>query len=382
MRRRDKVAIIKFLEVFWVLVNIEFITSFSPSTAMGKAKRQRLAGNSSKKQFHPSSKKATSGNLNENKKTTNPLPKKPVQIQHSAPTIPFKKDDRILLVGEGDLSLAASLVRSHECLNITATVFERSREELEGKYPSVGENIAVIEDWGTDRYQTIGDHTDGEAAQDSSLVESKGDLDLTSKPSEGLTAEEWLRTDTDVDFPIQPRIGKVLYNIDAMKMGPYHDVVAKAQGRGKLGAFDSIQFHFPHVGGKSTDINRQVRYNQELLVAFFKRAILSLAPKGSIIVTLFEGQPYELWCIRNLARHVGLAVERSFVFQASAYPGYKHARTLGVIRNKKGEISGGGWKGEERPSRSYIFRRKDEVPTQGEGKKRKAESDDEGGYDD
>ena len=32
-------------------------------------------------------------------------------------------------------------------------------------------------------------------------------------------------------------------------------------------------------------------------------------------------------------------------FQAAAYPGYKHARTLGVVRNKKGEATGGGWKG-------------------------------------
>ena len=70
---------------------------------------------------------------------------------------------------------------------------------------------------------------------------------------------------------------------------------------------------------------------------------------GSIIVTIFEGEPYELWCIRNLARHVGLKVGRSFKFQSQAYPGYRHARTLGNIEG------GGAWQGENRSARTYIF---------------------------
>lgn len=129
------------------------------------------------------------------------------------------------------------------------------------------------------------------------------------------------------------------------------------------------------MGGKSTDVNRQVRYNQELLVEFFKRALLSLAPGGTLIVTLFEGEPYTLWNVRDLARHSGLQVERSFRFQASAYPGYHHARTLGVVKNKQGDV-GGGWKGEDRAARSYVFVRKDEVP-KAVSKKRKRSGDDE-----
>jgi 25S rRNA (uracil2634-N3)-methyltransferase len=129
------------------------------------------------------------------------------------------------------------------------------------------------------------------------------------------------------------------------------------------------------VGGKSTDVNRQVRYNQELLVEFFKRALLSLAPGGTIIVTLFEGEPYTLWNVRDLARHSGLQIERSFRFQASAYPGYHHARTLGVVKNKQGDV-GGGWKGEDRAARSYVFVRKDEV-AKPVSKKRKRSGDDD-----
>lgn len=74
-----------------------------------------------------------------------------------------------------------------------------------------------------------------------------------------------------------------------------------------------------------------------------------LAPGGNIVVTIFEGEPYELWNIRDLARHAGLKVGRSFRFQPDVYPGYNHARTLGNIKG------GGGWKGGERDARTYAF---------------------------
>lgn len=73
---------------------------------------------------------------------------------------------------------------------------------------------------------------------------------------------------------------------------------------------------------------------------------------SAIIVTLFESEPYTLWNIRDLARHVGLKVSRSFKFQAAAYPGYRHARTLG---NVDGVVGGGAWRGEERAARTYVF---------------------------
>lgn len=242
--------------------------------------------------------------------------KKPHQQKPVAPIIPFAPEDKILLVGDGDLSFAASLIEHHYCADVTATVLEKSLDELREKYPHVDENIAKIE------------------------------------------AED----------------GKVLYGVDATKMAPFTD----RRGRDAAGVMDRVIFNFPHVGGKSTDVNRQVRYNQELLVAFFQRAAPSLAPGGTIIVTLFEGEPYTLWNIRDLGRHSGLQVERSFKFQAGAYPGYHHARTLGVVRNKEGEV-GGGWKGEERPARSYVFVRKDEAAKPVSAKKNRKRSREEDG---
>ncbi|CAJ2507016.1 Uu.00g082020.m01.CDS01 [Anthostomella pinea] len=280
-------------------------------------------------------------------KTTNP-PAQQQQRQHAEPTIPFSPEDKILLIGEGDLSFGASLVTHHYCADVTATVLEKNRAELLLKYPHAAANIAAIE-------------AEGDSC-------------------------------------------RVAYNVDATKMAPFTTITTTTTAgttgtRQREGVMDRIIFNFPHVGGKSTDVNRQVRYNQELLVAFFQHAIPSLAPSSrvasshsshshnppsdddddskkktppSIIVTLFEGEPYTLWNIRDLARHCGLQVECSFRFQAAAYPGYHHARTLGVIKNKNGDAVGGGWKGEDRAARSYVFVRKDVGAPDGQqrGKKR------------
>jgi 25S rRNA (uracil2634-N3)-methyltransferase len=187
------------------------------------------------------------------------------------------------------------------------------------------------------------------------------------------------------------------YAINATKLSTTHSKLLRAHS-----PFTKIVFNFPHVGGLSTDVNRQVRTNQELLVGFFKSAVPLLVSverpvptergnngygdhddsegnlsepelknaegtvvsKGQILVTLFEGEPYTLWNIRDLARHCGLKVVESFRFPWEAYPGYAHARTIGEItRGKDRTAEGkrkGAWRGEERDARCFVLEAKEE----------------------
>ncbi|KAL9014845.1 MAG: hypothetical protein Q9173_000512 [Seirophora scorigena] len=250
--------------------------------------------------------------------------------------LPFTPTDRILLLGEGDFSFSRSLYIHHDCRSLVATCYD-SVAALAEKHPQSSECIHDLQE---------------AARQDASVVEIK-----------------------------------ILYGVDATKLGK-----SLPAGGGKLvkkGGFDRVMFNFPHVGGLTKDVNRQVRYNQgspsvivrfhahgltggtELLVGFFKAATPLLTPAGTILVTIFEGEPYSLWNIRDLARHVGLQVGRSFKFHAEAYQGYRHARTLGNIEG------GRGWKGEDRDARTYVFERKDMEKTQTQQAKRMNSDSDE-----
>ncbi|ORY17582.1 hypothetical protein BCR34DRAFT_474598 [Clohesyomyces aquaticus] len=235
--------------------------------------------------------------------------KAPIQASQK-PAVPFGEYDNILLVGEGDFSFARSLVVEHGCANVIATSLD-SEEDVLAKYPT------------------------------------------TFPPTHS--------TLTSLAPPVP-----LHHNIDATKLHTYKPLKAAAP-------YDTIAFLFPHTGGLSRDVNRQVRANQALLVPFFESCVESekrrravrerkkqarrnawkdkefLKTGGKVIVTLFEGDPYTLWNVRDLARHTGLRVLESFKFDWAAYPRYHHVRTLGEIEG------GGAWKGEEREARMFVF---------------------------
>ncbi|KAF1813286.1 hypothetical protein P152DRAFT_415137, partial [Eremomyces bilateralis CBS 781.70] len=192
--------------------------------------------------------------------------KPPAVTQHPAhDAVEYDPFDRVLLVGEGDFSFAASLVEHHGAADLLATSFD-SEEEVIRKYS---------------------------------------------------IAETHLQTIRAAEQPL-------LFTVDATKL--------KQKPIRNHAPYDKIIFNFPHVGGKSTDQDRQIRHNQELLLQFFQAATPLLKERtGTIHVTLFERHPYSAWDVRGLARTAGLVGVRSAKFRFEEYPGYTHARTLGTL---------------------------------------------------
>ncbi len=182
---------------------------------MTKAKRRRLEQSQSKsmkkRKIHVASKPVT-------QKRHQSLPTSPETLNNksrkSRKNIPFSASDRILLVGEGDFSFAASLVTHHGCNSVLATTLD-SEEVLLAKHPQAAAHMTAV--------SSFDQKTDGETT----ILGSIGG----------------------------PR---VLCDVDATKLARTK-VVRKV---GETVGWDKIVFNFPHVGGKTKDVNRQVRYNQ------------------------------------------------------------------------------------------------------------------------
>lgn len=181
---------------------------------MGKNKK--ISARTPKRQKHPSKASKPTGIIKNSYSKGNPKAhisasrkaKPHTQLSQSAPIVPFQKTDRILLVGEGDLSFSRALVESLGCANVTATVLEGSERDLCAKYPATGEAGEIPG-----------------AEQNITVLKSKG--------------------------------GILKCNVDVTKKC-YGSGLGKSKGE----RWERVVFNFPHVGGKSKDVNRQVRYNQ------------------------------------------------------------------------------------------------------------------------
>lgn len=317
----------------------------------------------------------------------------------------------------GDFSFALSLVEHHRCKFVTATCYD-SEEVLHQKYP---QTRVILEKLLTHNGRNGSEHKqDPEPENSESLTDEGTGVQVRGNGKRTLEWEGFSPSPSSEESQhraIPPRIsadkssqvsrrksvdGEISFHtsVSAINIPTYKTIRRRAP-------FNKIVFNFPHVGGLSTDVNRQVRANQELLVAFFKsckallankanpvRSRLSVASNepfpedeeddlmgnenqnqedtedrcasGQVIISLFDGEPYSLWNIRDLARHSGFKVVTSWRFPWDAYPGYRHARTLGKIVPRNIGVSAGhengvesqkrgGWKGEEREARGFVF---------------------------
>ena len=309
------------------------------------------------------------------------------QITQVRPRVPFNPEDSVLLVGEGDFSFSLSLVTTYQPAQVVATSFDAERLVLE-KYPAAEQTIHQLDHAALSQLD-VASRTKRNSSGTNPVVEESwtGFSPVSSSDTD---------TEDDLGQGEEARVAttcKVLFGIDATKLGGQYKKALRP-----FLPFTKICFNFPHVGGLSTDVNRQVRANQQLLVGFLNSvktlllvsksaAIVSAhrdgdsVPNGSdniqrasqVLVTLFEGEPYSLWNIRDLARHCGFQVIESFHFPWSKYPGYQHARTIGDITTRNDRLSEGkrkgAWRGEEREARTFVLVLKEDASQFSAGKR-------------
>lgn len=241
-----------------------------------------------------------------NKKTNKP--------QNHKAFIPFLPSDTLLLVGEGDFSFAASIVRQLliDPLNLIATSYD-SKQEVVAKYPGAEENLEFLTEEGVQVFHEV---------------------DATN-----LAASLKLPTNLKKGIPKLFSPSKKL---------------------------NYVMFNFPHTGRGMKDTDRNIRDHQNLVLGYFKSAkqlfkavnddsknsfggYVDIQPNTTqkIILSLFEGEPYISWGVKSLARSEDFRVERSGAFTWSTFEGYHHKRTNGIRDTTKPAA--------ERDARIYVF---------------------------
>lgn len=248
------------------------------------------------------------------------LPKK-VRVNREAqsaqhkPFIPFEKDNYVMLVGEGDFSFALSILNQGYVrpARLIITSFDNSANELKLKYPKTFE----------DNYKEL----------------------------------------------IDTHKVKVFFKVDATQLLKSLKLTPKTLFK-TLGVpnIDVIMFNFPHTGRGIKDQDRNIRDHQMLVLGYMQSSIqlfklfanaFNKAPTGlnviskdttddaRIVLSVFDGEPYDSWNIKSLSKTLGLKVERSSAFQWDMFPGYHHRRTNSEQDTTKAA--------SERKARIYVF---------------------------
>lgn len=251
--------------------------------------------------------------------------------------VPFSPDQTLLLVGEGDFSFAKALIVENLIApeNLIATCYDSKQTVIE-KYPHVEEILTFLTEEGVNVEYEI-DATN--------LVKSLK-LKATGK-----------RKNTSI-FPTYKRL-------------------------------DNIMFNFPHTGRGMKDQLRNIRDHQQLVMGYFKscKEVYNLvnnalnndfagysnstgnSEQGQVILSLFEGEPYNSWNIKILGRSSNLKLERSGKFDFARFPGYQHRRTDGMGNTTKPAV--------QRDARVYIFTDFETSKAKEASKKNESDSDDD-----
>lgn len=175
------------------------------------------------------------------------------------------------------------------------------------KYPHAGKFLKGLENWdlrsrgenrgadeeGQEKEENNGNGEEGEEMEEVGEINENDGRNGDEADEEDGNGEEEEEEDEEKTEGVKKEV-RVKFGVDAMKL-----TRAKILGRtktkkkrkkdqdkdekqgGSERGFDKIVFNFPHVGGKTKDVNRQVRYNQGNDIPVFPPLSRSFFPASS-----------------------------------------------------------------------------------------------------
>lgn len=211
--------------------------------------------------------------------------------------IPYTKQQRILTVGDGNLSFSLSLASQVGATHLAASTYD-SLSDLAWKYPEAKTNVELLQNLGVKVFHSV----DATRLQD----------------------QQWI--------------------LDPFSQSPKADAPA-GKVKGDSPVFDRIIFNFPHVGGSA---HEDIVANRAMLKGFFESAGRLLRDDGEIHVALRRNSFYDSWRILNVAKAVGLVLAKEIPFDTARYSGYVVRRTTPAQREAPSAEG----------ARQYMFKRK------------------------
>lgn len=273
------------------------------------------------------------------------------KYKRSIAKVPYKYNDQILLIGEGNFSFALGLIR----------YFKR----LKSKHGSKSSSASTAAAQSTEA--TV------EVNSENRTVHNYGNIYATSYDSEEQVYAKYPEA-RDIIIELKQNGVHVVHDVDATNLSGMkhlnsvieeaqisaaaadgfsaedvaHGIMDHATPPSEKILFNHIVFNFPHTGCGIKDTLQNNRHHQKFLTAFFKSCVPLLArnapdveydrpnysnSNGQIHITLKKGEPYDSWAVPRVARlsvH-GLKLRTQQDFYPELYKGYEHRRTVGGL---------------------------------------------------
>ena len=226
----------------------------------------------------------------------------------------YHSGQRVLLVGEGNLSfaLALSTLFDGEGANILATSLDRPGV-ARAAYP---------------------DLRDIEESLEASGAAVRFGVDVEDGDALRKAAKAWWAAGNDPEARAANARG------GGGGGGAEPGATSGAGPGGFFKGFDRVVWNFPDAGVGAVG-RLAVQANQDLLDAFFRVAKPLLAKDGEVHVAVRACEHRARWNVAGVAARAGYAHRASLAFAPADFPGYEHFRTLGEAFDANGDGANG-----------------------------------------